>query len=73
MIYVIEQNILNKVLERSNYEYVGNFYHCDCDMNDVINTATENPYMVFKDGYGVSDCNINDSNKLRIWKSKKIS
>ena len=40
-------------------------------MNDVINTAAENPYMVFKDGYGVSDCNINDSNKLRIGKVRK--
>ena len=54
----------------ANY-MLSNFYHCDCDMNDVINTATDNPYMVFKDGYGVSECNINDSNNLRIGKVRK--
>jgi len=54
----------------ANY-MLSNFHHCDCDMNEVINTATDNPYMVFKDGYGVSECNINDSNQLRIGKVRK--
>ena len=54
----------------ANY-MLSNFYHCDCDVSDVIETATENPYMVFKDGYGVSDCNIDQSNNLRVGKVRK--
>ena len=50
---------------------LSNYNTCDCKMSDVVKFATENPYMKFKDGYGVSECNINDSSKLRVGKTRK--
>ena len=50
---------------------LNNFHSCDCKMDTVISTATENPLMIFRDGYGVSDCVIDESSKLRVGKVRK--
>jgi len=48
-----------------------NYNICECGINKVVEFATENPYMVFRDGYGVSECNVDDSSKLRIGNTRK--
>ena len=50
---------------------VSNYNVCDCEMDKVVDFATENPYMTFRDGYGVSECNIDESSRLRVGKSRK--
>lgn len=50
---------------------LSNFNICDCKIDDVIDIATENPNLVFRDGYGVSDCVIDESNKIRVGKVRK--
>jgi len=73
-------NLINdKCLESTDFKqstFPGNYslnnYHaCDCDTKELLEFATENPYMNFRDGYGVSECNINNSSQLRIGKTRK--
>ena len=50
---------------------LSNYNYCDCDMSKIINNATDNPTITFKDGFGISECNVNKSSELRIGKTKK--
>ena len=50
---------------------LNNYYACDCDSKELVDFATENPYMNFRDGFGVSECNINNSSKLRVGETRK--
>ena len=54
-----------------NYN-LSNFNTCDCNINQVIKRATDNPVITFKDGYGISECNINNDSSLRVGKTKKF-
>ena len=51
---------------------LSNFHACDCNVNDVINTATQNPAITFRDGYGISECNVNNDSALRVGRTKKF-
>ena len=42
-----------------------------CNIPEVIEVASQNPTIVFKDGYGVSDCNIDKDSEMRIGKTKR--
>lgn len=48
-----------------------NNYHCECLAPDMVNNATDNTNIFFKNGYDVGSCVIDDANKLRIGKTKK--
>ena len=62
---------LTKQSTASGNYMLNNFHSCDCKMENVINTATQNPLITFRDGYGVSDCNIDESSTLRVGKVRK--
>ena len=47
------------------------YRNCECGVPAVIETAVENPEIQFKDGYGISECFIDDDSKLRIGKTRK--
>ena len=51
--------------------FTSNFNPCDCKNEKVVEFATNNPYMKFRDGYGISECNVDQSSNLRVGKSRK--
>ena len=44
---------------------LSNYASCDCDLTNVLDVSTDNRGLIVKDGYGISECNINDESKLR--------
>lgn len=44
---------------------LSNYSNCDCKLDDVMEISNKNPGITIKDGYDVSNCNIDDSSKLR--------
>ena len=54
-----------------NYN-LSNFNTCDCNINQVITRATENPAITFRDGYGISECNVNNDSALRVGRTRKF-
>tara|TARA_B100000795_G_C22803805_1_gene443521 strand:- start:187 stop:852 length:666 start_codon:yes stop_codon:yes gene_type:complete len=47
------------------------YRECDCGIPKVIETASSNPEVQFRDGYGVSECFIDDDTELRVGQTKK--
>tara|TARA_B100000123_G_scaffold272560_1_gene255892 strand:+ start:42 stop:740 length:699 start_codon:yes stop_codon:yes gene_type:complete len=43
---------------------------CECGVPQVVETAVENPMIQFRDGYGVTECYMDESSELRIGKTK---
>lgn len=44
---------------------LSNYASCDCNLNNVLDVSTDNRGLIVKDGYGVSECNINKDTELR--------
>ena len=44
---------------------LSNFASCDCSLTNVLDVSTENRGLTVKDGFGVSECNINGDSQLR--------
>jgi len=44
---------------------LSNYASCNCSLDNVLKTSTNNRGVIIKDGYGVSECNINGDSKLR--------
>ena len=47
------------------------YRECECGIPNVVETAVANPEVQFRDGYGVSECNVDDDTELRIGQSRK--
>ena len=45
---------------------LSNYTGCDCDINTVLDISNKNRGITIKDGYGVSNCNIDNDSKLRV-------
>jgi hypothetical protein len=45
---------------------LSNYASCDCDIKNVIKTSTDNRGLIIKDGYGISECNIDSDTGIRI-------
>lgn len=45
---------------------------CNCKISNVVDNATQNPTIPFKDGFGISECNVNKDSMLRVGKTKKF-
>ena len=45
---------------------------CECGIPNVVETAVENPMIQFRDGYGITECYMDDHTQLRIGKTKRI-
>ena len=47
------------------------YRECECGIPKVIETASANAEVQFRDGYGVSECYIDDDSELRVGQTKK--
>lgn len=45
---------------------LSNYSDCDCDIKNVLQVSTNNRGLIVKDGYDVSECNVDSSTNLRI-------
>ena len=50
------QNMQNDTV---NDYMLSNYVSCDCSISNVLDVSTKNRGLTVKDGYGVSECNIN--------------
>jgi hypothetical protein len=50
---------------------LSNYASCDCSLGNVLSVSTENRGLTVKDGYGISDCNVNDDSQLRHGAQKR--
>jgi len=50
---------------------LSNYASCDCKLGNVLDVSTENRGLTVKDGYGVSECNINKDTELRHGSQKR--
>ena len=55
----------NKQNNNINDYMLSNYASCECNLNNVLNTSLENQGITVKDGYGVSNCNIDNDSVLR--------
>ena len=44
---------------------LSNYASCDCNLTNVLDVSTENRGLTVKDGFGISECNINKDTELR--------
>ena len=65
-----ESEITKQSISPGKY-ITSNFHPCDCKNDKLIEFATNNPYMKFRDGYGISECNVDESSRLRNGKTRK--
>ena len=55
----------NKHNNNINDYMLSNYASCKCNLDSVLKTATQNRGTIIKDGYGVSECNVNKDSTLR--------
>ena len=55
----------NKQNNNINDYMLSNYASCECNLDNVLNTSLENQGITVKDGYGVSNCNIDNDSVLR--------
>lgn len=62
------QNLKN---DGVNDYMLSNYASCDCNISNVLNVSTKNRGLTVKDGYGVSECNVDDDSVLRFGKAER--
>ena len=50
---------------------LSNYSSCECSLDNVMNTSMNNRGIIIKDGYGISECNIDSDTNLRIGDFKR--
>ena len=45
---------------------LSNFASCECNLDSVLQTSTDNNGVLVKDGYGISNCNVDQDTGLRV-------
>jgi len=50
---------------------LSNYASCNCSLDNVLKTSTNNRGILIKDGYGVSECNISGDTNLRQGKVER--
>jgi len=60
------ENERNKQSVQMGDYMVSNFRNCDCNVEQVLNNATQNRGLLVQDGYGVSGCNVDSDTQLRV-------
>ena len=56
----------NKQNNNVNDYMLSNYNSCDCKLDNVLEIANKNTGITIKDGYGISNCNIDNDSTLRI-------
>lgn len=54
-----------------NY-HTSNHFQCECQAPDMVKTATNLPYLFFKNGHDVGGCVVDQSSQLRVGKTRKF-
>lgn len=49
-----------------------NIYSCECSIPEVVETATNQPNVFYRNGYGPSGCVVDENSNLRVGKSRKF-
>ena len=52
---------------------LSNFADCDCDIKNVLKVSTDNRGLTVKDGYGISECNVDSETWIKNWFSQTSS
>jgi hypothetical protein len=55
----------NKQNTNINDYMLSNYASCECNLDNVLKTSLDNQGIIVKDGYGISECNINNDSVLR--------
>jgi len=63
---VCHNNGKNLQSDSVNDYMLSNYASCDCDIKNVIKSSTDNRGLIVKDGYGISECNIDSDTGMRI-------
>jgi hypothetical protein len=45
---------------------LSNYSSCECNLDNVLKTSLNNRGIIVKDGYGISECNIESDSNLRV-------
>ena len=57
----------DKQNNNANDYMLSNFASCECEVLDsVLKTSTDNNGVIIKDGYGISNCNVDEDSGLRV-------
>ena len=54
-----------------NEYMLSNFASCECSLDSVLKTSTDNNGVVIRDGYGISNCNVDGDTGLRVGKVER--
>ena len=68
---VCHNNGKNLQNDSVNDYMLSNFSDCDCDIKNVLKVSTENRGLTVKDGFGISECNIDSDSTLRVGTVKR--
>ena len=68
---VCHNNGKNLQSDSVNDYMLSNYASCDCDIKNVIKSSTDNRGLIVKDGYGISECNIDSDTGMRIGTVKR--
>ena len=66
-----EKVFRDKQSESPGIYRLNQYRECVCGVPNVIETAVENPEIQFRDGFGISECFVDEDSELRIGKTKK--
>ena len=50
---------------------LSNYASCECSLDSVLKTSTDNRGVIVKDGYGISNCNVDGDTGLRVGKVER--
>ena len=56
----------DKQNKNANDYMLSNFASCECSLDSVLKTSTDNNGVIIKDGYGISNCNVDEDSGLRV-------
>lgn len=68
---VCHNNGKNYQSDSVNDYMLSNYASCDCDIKNVVKVSTENRGLTIKDGFGISECNVDSESGLRIGEVKR--
>ena len=61
----------DKQNNNANDYMLSNYASCECSLDSVLKTSTDNRGVIVKDGYGISNCNVDGDTGLRVGKVER--
>lgn len=66
-----EKLFTTKQSESPGIYHLTQYRDCQCGVPQVVETAVENPMIQFRDGYGISECFMDEDSGLRVGQTRK--